>query len=56
MVKQVIQDLLDTLRANQDRCVGMADSIYVITDIVIYEPSCLRYNDFNIKIVGGLRY
>jgi peptide deformylase len=22
--KQVIQDLLDTLRANQDRCVGMA--------------------------------
>ncbi len=22
--KQVIEDLLDTLRANQDRCVGMA--------------------------------
>ncbi len=25
--KQVIQDLLDTLRANQDRCVGMAASM-----------------------------
>ena len=22
--KQVVEDLLDTLRANQDRCVGMA--------------------------------
>ena len=22
--KQVVQDLLDTLKANQDRCVGMA--------------------------------
>ena len=26
--KQVVQDLLDTLKANQDRCVGMAANTY----------------------------
>ena len=35
--KQVVQDLLDTLKANQDRCVGMAaNMIGVILSILLY--------------------
>ncbi len=33
--KQVIQDLLDTLRANSDRCVGMAANMIGIPKAVI---------------------
>ena len=33
--KQVIQDLLDTLRANQDRCVGMAANMIGVKKKII---------------------
>ena len=33
--KQVIQDLLDTLRANQDRCVGMAANMIGVKKRII---------------------
>ena len=33
--KQVIQDLLDTLRANQDRCVGMAANMIGVNKRII---------------------
>ena len=33
--KQVIQDLLDTLRANQDRCIGMAANMIGVKKRII---------------------
>ena len=33
--KQVVQDLLDTLRANQDRCVGMAANMIGVKKQII---------------------
>ena len=33
--KQVIQDLLDTLKANQDRCVGMAANMIGVSKCII---------------------
>ena len=38
--KQVVEDLLDTLRANQDRCVGMAaNMIGVAKRIIIFDDN-----------------
>jgi len=33
--KQVVQDLLDTLKANQDRCVGMAANMIGVKKSII---------------------
>ena len=51
--KQVVQDLLDTLRANLDRCVGMAanmigvkKSVIIVNmgfvDVVMFNPVLVR--------------
>ena len=51
--KQVVQDLLDTLRANLDRCVGMAANMIGVkkrviivnmglVDLVMFNPVLLK--------------
>lgn len=43
--KQIVQDLLDTLTANQDKCVGMAANMIGFTKNIIVEALdhlCLR--------------
>ena len=51
--KQVVQDLLDTLKANQDRCVGMAaNMIGVKKNIIVVSLGFIQVAMVNAKIVG----
>ena len=40
--KQVVEDLLDTLRANQDRCVGMAANMIGVKNQQIIKAPVVR--------------
>ena len=40
--KQVVEDLLDTLRANQDRCVGMAANMIGVRKQIIVVAMCVK--------------
>ena len=49
--KQVVQDLMDTLKANQDRCVGMAaNMIGVKKNIIVVAPGPFMFVMINAKI------
>ena len=49
--KQVVQDLLDTLKANQDRCVGMAaNMIGVKKNIIVVAAGPFMFAMINAKI------
>ena len=49
--KQVVQDLLDTLKANQDRCVGMAaNMIGVKKNIIVIATGPFMFAMINAKI------
>ena len=49
--KQVVQDLLDTLKANQDRCVGMAaNMIGVKKNIIVIAAGPFMFAMINAKI------
>ena len=49
--KQVVQDLLDTLKANQDRCVGMAaNMIGVKKNIIVVAAGPFMFVMINAKI------
>jgi peptide deformylase len=49
--KQVVQDLLDTLKANQDRCVGMAaNMIGVKKNIIVVAAGPFMFAMINTKI------
>ena len=49
--KQVVQDLLDTLKANQDRCVGMAaNMIGVRKNIIVVAAGPFMFAMINAKI------
>ncbi len=48
--KQVIQDLLDTLRANQDRCVGMAANMIGVKKTIIV----VAMGPFNFAMVNPI--
>ena len=48
--KQVIQDLLDTLRANSDRCVGMAANMIGIPKaVIVSQPLKFRLKHHRIR-------
>ena len=50
--KQVVQDLLDTLKANQDRCVGMAaNMIGVKKNIIVVAVGPFMFAMINAKII-----
>ena len=50
--KQVVQDLLDTLKANQDRCVGMAaNMIGVHKRIICFDNDGTYMTMFNPEII-----
>ena len=49
--KQVVQDLLDTLKANQERCVGMAaNMIGVKKNIIVVAAGPFMFAMINAKI------
>lgn len=49
--KQVVQDLLDTLKANQDHCVGMAaNMIGVKKNIIVVAAGPFQFAMINAKI------
>lgn len=49
--KQVVQDLMDTLKANQDRCVGMAaNMIGVKKNIIVVAAGPFAFAMINAKI------
>lgn len=49
--KQVVQDLLDTLKANQDKCVGMAaNMIGVKKNIIVIAAGPFMFAMINAKI------
>ena len=49
--KQVVQDLLDTLKANQDRCVGMvANMIGVRKNIIVVAAGPFMFAMINAKL------
>ena len=49
--KQVVQDLLDTLKANQDRCVGMAaNMIGIKKNIIVVAAGPFMFPMINAKI------
>ena len=49
--KQVVQDLLDTLKANQDRCVGMAaNMIGVKKNIIVVAAGPFMFAMINARI------
>ena len=47
--KQVVTDLLDTLRANLDHCVGMAANMIGVRPCTRYQEIELEYQDMNWK-------
>ena len=50
--KQVVQDLLDTLKANQERCVGMAaNMIGVKKNIIVVAAGPFMFAMINAKII-----
>ena len=51
--KQVVQDLVDTLKANQDRCVGLAaNMIGVKKNIIVVEAGPFVLEMINAKITS----
>ena len=41
--KQVVTDLLDTLRANLDHCVGWRDREGILNELYLYAIRCIRW-------------
>lgn len=53
---QVIQDLLDTLEANKERCVGMAaNMIGVKKNIIVYSTAGFKFIMVNPKITKKIK-
>ena len=48
--KQVVTDLLDTLRANLDHCVGMAANMIGVKKNILFGAK-FQYNQLRLKLV-----
>ena len=48
--KQVVTDLLDTLRANLDHCVGMAANMIGVKKNILFGTK-FQYNQLRLKLV-----
>lgn len=51
--KQVVTDLLDTLRANLDHCVGMAANMIGVKKNILFGTK-FQYNQLRLKLVFRL--